>query len=409
MKILYINDYSSMGGAEAVLQELIEHFSVEHEVKTFFPGDYGGKRSLVSYIWNRKANKALAKILHEFQPDSVHVKNYYQQHSPSILAVLKKYKTVCPVRIIYTAHDMHLLGPGSGMLTFRGRERKAHREPLVRPGLLKSIFLLWDYRGRMYSLLKSLQWLLHYRLQSADSVFDEVLVPSVFLADALRPVLQCPVRTVRNPLDVAGIKSQIVSPSGKKSTCAENPQPVRFVFAGRLAADKGLIPFLQRIPERVYPLLELHIYGDGPLKSQIQRLAIQRGMGNIVKLHGKVGNDLLRKELSGYDALFLSSVVYENAPVSIMEAALSGLRIFCPSVGGMKEMAELVGGGYLYSQGDQCDFIDALDKLIVDVQNAIPLRRDTDWTKEFEAVRVFAEHLVVYSGHQTIEDGESRG
>ena len=86
------------------------------EVDLFTNDDVEGhRRTPLSHIESSKSKKALAERLAAYQPDVVHLHNFYHVLSPGILAVLDSYRKKHSVRIIMTAHDHHLLCPNSGM------------------------------------------------------------------------------------------------------------------------------------------------------------------------------------------------------------------------------------------------------------------------------------------------------
>ena len=134
MKILLINKYHYLkGGAERAYFDMAR-ILVErgHEVAFFSMHDpnnvsttweryfvesvdYGAlDLSLVErlrmagrILWNHEANRKLAALLQEFQPDIAHAHNIYHQLSPSILWTLRKHG----VPIVMTLHDYKVISP----------------------------------------------------------------------------------------------------------------------------------------------------------------------------------------------------------------------------------------------------------------------------------------------------------
>ncbi len=73
--------------------------------------------------------------------------------------------------------------------------------------------------------------------------------------------------------------------------------------------------------------------------NNIKELTLRSGLTIIC--HGYVSRELLLKQINEYDIFVLPSIWYENAPLSILEAANFGLPVMVPNYGGLKEMASL--------------------------------------------------------------------
>jgi succinoglycan biosynthesis protein ExoL len=89
------------------------------------------------------------------------------------------------------------------------------------------------------------------------------------------------------------------------------PGPIKIGFVGLLRYPKTLLPVLEAISKRT-DTFELHVYGDGPLKADIERYA--QNYSNIF-YYGAFKNP---GDLSGiYNHLDLSWVVYDNLDINV--------------------------------------------------------------------------------------------
>jgi len=105
----------------------------------------------------------------------------------------------------------------------------------------------------------------------------------------------------------------------------------RLVNAGRFVEHKGhldLIDACRQLQETGVPFT-LHLFGDGPLRSLIQRKINEFGLSGSVSLFPALSHDQLLQRLSDYDLYVLPSVV-EGLPVVLLEAMAAQVPIVVP-------------------------------------------------------------------------------
>lgn len=127
--------------------------------------------------------------------------------------------------------------------------------------------------------------------------------------------------------------------------------PLRLATAARLVAKKGHADLLRavRVVLDLGVAVELDVFGDGPLRSELEALAVELGVAAHVSWRGTASHgDLLRALRSGrYDAGVLPSVTAddgdkEGVPVFLIECMGAGLPVVSTPNGGIPELA---GGG----------------------------------------------------------------
>ena len=104
----------------------------------------------------------------------------------------------------------------------------------------------------------------------------------------------------------------------------EKRQMQRIVMVGRLSAQKAYdvaIDAFARV-KKICPEKELHIYGDGPLKDEIQKQCESCGVQDSVFFHGSVENVLTEIQGAG---MFVLASRFEGMPNALMEAMACGL------------------------------------------------------------------------------------
>jgi glycosyltransferase involved in cell wall biosynthesis len=140
------------------------------------------------------------------------------------------------------------------------------------------------------------------------------------------------------------------------------PSRRRAIFSGRFADQKrpdlAIRAFLAIAPQR--PDWDLVMLGDGPMRSELQRL-VPVELANRVYWTGFIGTqDVVSALYRGGDVLILPSQ-YEPWALVINEAAAAGMAIICSDVvGAAAELVRDGENGRLFPSGDLEAFRDAL-------------------------------------------------
>ncbi|MFT4202934.1 MAG: glycosyltransferase family 4 protein [Chitinophagaceae bacterium] len=349
-KVLLVNDFESGGGAEGVFWLTARLLTGLHEVYTYtaYCGFEESGSNPLGYIYSRKHFCNIRKIILDKDIGIVHVHNF-RWISPSVFGVarwLRKHHDK-EVKFFLTAHDYLLACPNVAYGYYDRKKVFVRYAPDRLPGLF--LFRQMDQHGWKHSLLKKVQWYLAFRFLKLQKEIDLVIAPSVFLKNVLQlnnPGL--PATVIRNPVS-SDRHYNLEALSIKKRF----DDVVRLVYFGRIASEKGtdkLLEMLSKIKNRI--TFHLDIYGTGSFREYIPSMIQNLGLGGKVDYHGFKPFDEIRAALPNYDAFVMSSIWYENAPLSIVEAAMAGLAIITPDMGGMKELAELCGDCWFYDLHD---------------------------------------------------------
>ena len=113
--------------------------------------------------------------------------------------------------------------------------------------------------------------------------------------------------------------------------------PLKIMSVGRLIPLKGVKYTIQAFAKFVESggEGELHIYGDGPLRSELESLATS--LTTNVFFHGNVPNAEILAALDSADVLVHSSF-REGGSWTILEAMAHGVPVICQDRAGMKDM-----------------------------------------------------------------------
>lgn len=326
LKVLHISDTFFGGGAESVFRDtILATTQLGYISETYYSS---GKKNPFSYIFSLKHYFKIKALLKIKMPDIIHLHNYYHFLSPSILLAIRQHKFKYNCKVIYTAHDYHLVCPNSGMQYFNKNIRKNFEID----GNKFSLFKKYDSRTWLHSYLKLAQHMFNYKFLKLQNVFDIIISPSYFLADVFkRNHIKTRIEIARNPIKLPSQKLN-------KNINDDLKNSIKIILIGRLSPEKGFYDFIKKINDQLNNNIIITIFGEGEEKERITKIKLKQN----IKLHfkGSVPREKLMEEISDHDIFCLPSIWYENAPISIIEAASSNLPILVPNYGGLIEMAK---------------------------------------------------------------------
>jgi colanic acid/amylovoran biosynthesis glycosyltransferase len=126
----------------------------------------------------------------------------------------------------------------------------------------------------------------------------------------------------------------------------------RLVCVGRLCEAKGqllLIEAAVRLRALEVPF-EIVLAGDGPLRSEIEKLIEKHDLGSQVRITGWISSNEVRDEILAARALVLPSFA-EGLPVAIMEAMALRRPVLTTYVAGIPELVKHGENGWLFAAG----------------------------------------------------------
>jgi len=155
-----------------------------------------------------------------------------------------------------------------------------------------------------------------------------------------------------------GVDPTVFYPAERRDSAG---RPFQILTVGSLTAVKGhmfLLVALARMKAR--HRVELHVVGDGPLKTNLMTLAVQLGIANIVRFHGELPHASLPHLYRTSDALVVASI-HETQSMVAVEAAMCGCLVVGTRVG---ILPELLPNRLLALPGDVDSLALALDTAV---------------------------------------------
>jgi len=119
-----------------------------------------------------------------------------------------------------------------------------------------------------------------------------------------------------------------------------------FLYVGRLAPEKGITTLIEATRQTG---TDLRVVGSGPFEPQLRELAADLPS---ITFCGYQQGETLRKTIRDAKVLVLPSELYENAPLSVLEALASGKPVLGARIGGIPELVVEGETGWLFESGD---------------------------------------------------------
>lgn len=126
---------------------------------------------------------------------------------------------------------------------------------------------------------------------------------------------------------------------------SQNPY---ILCVGRLAYRKGLSDLIEAMRLLSGTLkTKLVLVGSGPLEQRLRRQVIRYGLQDRVEFYGQINNKQKLAEVYRGALVYVQPSWYEGLPVTILEAAASGVPVIATSVSGNVEVIESGENGML--------------------------------------------------------------
>lgn len=286
-------------------------------------------KNIPSFIYNKAAAIQLEKLIIQERPDIAHIHLMFNSFSVSILPVLKKYN----IPTVMTVHDYRLVCPA---YTFKNGEGQ-FCEKCKTGSFYNCIINKCSNNNLSNSILLTLDSYFRSQFYKPIEMINKFLFVSQFS------------RNKHIEIDSRyEEKSTYLYNFTPKATRIKDQRGNYFLYIGRISKEKGvetLIKAFKRTPNS-----KLKILGTGPLMNILKKNITP----NIEFLGFKQGeelNDYVRNAMY----VIVPSECYENNPMAIVESTTMGTPIIGSNIGGIPELINKHGNGFLFPPGSVDD------------------------------------------------------
>ncbi len=172
-----------------------------------------------------------------------------------------------------------------------------------------------------------------------------------------------------------GISPSLADHQLAAPTLVTRETPLRILCTGRLVGAKGqaiLLLALAGLIKRGYAI-HLVFIGDGPDRSELERLADQHSLRNCVTFAGSQNHSRVLETLRASDLFVLPSFA-EGVPVALMEAMAIGVPCISTYVAGIPELIRHEHDGLLVPAGSILELTRAIERLILNENERVSFR-----------------------------------
>jgi len=293
-------------------------------------GLWGKMKAGISAIYNATSARILKEEIQSFQPDLIHIHNFFFQASPAVIIEAKKHN----IPVVVTIQNFRLLCTNALLLRDNKICELCVNKTFAWYGIIYKCYNNSSLQSEAVASMAGI----HKIAGTWRRSVDQYITPAEFIKSKL---LNSSLKL--NPGKVA-IKRNFVQDVG------ETPGHQRknfFLFVGRLSMEKGLNVLLNSFLN--LPDDELLIVGDGPYRE-----SLINDYGRLKNIHfvGKKDKDEVISLMKECKSLVFPSIWYEGLPLTIIEAFSTGTPVIASKVGAMEEMVIHDRNGLLFEAGN---------------------------------------------------------
>lgn len=325
-------------------------------------------------IYSFEARKKIAALAAKTQPSVAHAHNVYHHISPAIFSKLKS----LGIPTVLTLHDLKIACPCYKMMTHDGVCERCKGGKIWNVAVHKCV-----KDSRLLSSVILAETAVH-RLLGCYRDVDKMITPSRFFIEKFVEWGWPRDRFTYIPNFVDTRQFQPRGAVGKT-----------FVYLGRLLFDKGVGTFIRAVAQAG---VKGWIVGTGPEEQQLRQLA-QELNADVEFLGYKTGEDMA-DTIRNARVMVLPSELYENAPMSVLEAYALDRPVIGADIGGIPELIKVGETGALFPSRN----VDALAEQLryfADLPDATILlmgKTGRAWAeKDFTAARYRERLIDLYS------------
>ncbi|MBX2860459.1 MAG: glycosyltransferase family 4 protein [Vampirovibrio sp.] len=367
MKILMLhNHYQHRGGENAVFEAesaLLAAHGHAVETVTFSNDDiqtpWQKAMAGVKGLYNPTSASILAQKIKAFQPDVLHLHNFFPVASPSVLYTARR----MGVPTVVTLHNYRLICPKA--LLYRDGEVCERCVDKVLP--LDGVRFQCYRNSGLQTTAVGLMTGVHKMLGTWQNQVNQYIALSQFAKNRLLD------SSLNVPADKITVKPNFVTDPGVPEGIERQPY---FLFVGRLSEEKAIDILVAAFQQTGLPL---KIVGGGPLDHIVQAAATSHP--NIQPLGPKskeVVLDLMRQT----QALVLPSICYEGCPMTILEAFSVGTPVIASNLGGPAVMVKDGETGLLVTPNHVNDLAQASQQVASDSEGQATMGQQARRTYE---------------------------
>lgn len=197
------------------------------------------------------------------------------------------------------------------------------------------------------------------RLATAKAILASarfVVAPSQFVSSMLQKEFKSPVKVLPHGMSYSKVK---------RNQKVYNPgDPITFFYGGSISPHKGVHLIIEAAKKIESDRLRVKIFGSGD-RHYTEMLRSMAGDDARIEFCGVYTEADIQEIYQHVDVAIVPSVWYENYPLALHEALVSGIPAVVSNVGGMAEKIQDDHNGYTFRLGDAGDLADKMLRILM--------------------------------------------
>jgi glycosyltransferase involved in cell wall biosynthesis len=308
-------------------------------------------QAAAAVIWNHRVYREIRQLIRQRQPDVMHCTNLFPLLSPAVYRAARAEG----LPVVQSVHNFRPAGCINGLFL---------REGQVCENCLGRSIPLPGIRHRCYrsslaaSTAVAASFAVHHFGNTKARCVDRWIALTEFAKDKLAE---------------AGIdaKKIVVKPNFLNPVPAVGTgQGGYAAFVGRLSPEKGIETLLEAW-KRIENPFPLKILGTGPLEATVRQSAEQLPQ---VSCLGSASGEQVLETLRDAAFLVFPSILYENFPLSILEAYACGTPVIASRIGNMRTLVTDGLTGYHFAPGDPKALAETVQRALANPEDLARMR-----------------------------------
>ena len=353
--LLVHNSYQFEGGEDSVLQEEKSLLSAYgHDVKLFkvdnqeIKGLFKKLETGLNLTYSLKSKQRLSEKISQFQPDIVHIHNFFPLLTPSIYDACIEAK----VPVIQTLHNFRLICPGALLLC-----RKKVCERCLTGSPYNAVIHKCYRNSRIESFAVARMVAFHRKNNTWTNKVTRFIALSNFSKSKFVTAGFPSAKIIVKPNFIGQHKETHLLEQADDNQ--ENEINSYALFAGRLSEEKG-INVLFDAWENIN--INLRVVGDNMLQESITT------SNKRIKFLGKLSKAEVQIQMQNAKFLVVPSICYETFGMVIIEAFSNGVPVIASNLGTMSEIIEHGKTGLLFEPGNSNELVKKIESLLEKAQ-----------------------------------------
>lgn len=203
------------------------------------------------------------------------------------------------------------------------------------------------------------------------------------------------IKVIHRGIDVTGLERNKILKRKRETN-------LNMVAAGRLIPMKGFEKVIN-IFSKCYFLndsISLHIIGDGPEKSRLEKIVYEKGLSSSIEFTGFISqNELIEYMYNSSIFLFFSSKQGERLPNVVKEAMLAGCICIVSYSPGIDELIKNESSGFIIDDSINIDELAVkITSILSDKESNVSECARKKILNDFDVKKCMSDYLKVWSG-----------